>query len=138
MKMSSLPINPPHQIVELFILYGCNARQHGVHHAAHKRGGPSHRQAVGIRSSIYVQILHADAILKSRGHSQQHAAGMGGLGEKAVDMISVNRLQAVGNAARRTADAAWNIDKQRMRCVHGNLLRLQLRAKAFPPPRCNP
>ena len=32
---------------------------------------------------------------------------------KRQDMISVNRLQAVGNAARRTADPAGDVDEQR-------------------------
>ncbi|MNL03478.1 hypothetical protein D3C87_1240170 [compost metagenome] len=51
---------------------------------------------------------------------------MGGLGEDAVDRVAERQLQAEGHAARRAADAAGQIDEQRMLRIHDDPRRRQL------------
>ena len=50
--------------------------------------------------------------------AQQHARGVRGLREEAVDVVTKGQLQAKRHAARAAADAARQIDVQRMIGIH--------------------
>ena len=49
---------------------------------------------------------------------QQHARGVGRFGEEAVDVIAKRQLQAKRHASGAAANAARQINKQRMTGVH--------------------
>ena len=64
-------------------------------------------------------------------NAQQHARRVRWLREEAVDVIAKGQLQAKRHAAGATADAAWQIDMQRMIGIHHAALFGKLRFQAF-------
>ncbi|MNY04633.1 hypothetical protein D3C86_1373210 [compost metagenome] len=51
-------------------------------------------------------------------HSEQHAGGVGGLGEEAVNVIPEREFQAKGHPARTAAHSAGQVDEQRVFGIH--------------------
>ena len=63
--------------------------------------------------------------------AEQHARGVRRLREEAVDVIAKGQLQAKRHAAGATADAARQVDVQRMLRIHHAALFGKLRLQAL-------
>ena len=119
-------VGPLQKAEQLRVGHGVDAGDQAMRHGPGQLGGPRHRQPVRRRAVVEAEIVDRHA--RSEGHAREHAGRGGRLGEEAVDGIAEDVLQAEGDAARRAADAAGEMDEQRMARIHhdarlGELLR---------------
>ncbi len=89
-----------------------------LHRLAHEFGRPSDSQAIRLRLARQTDILDTDLTMKSCSDPKDHTACLGRFFIKYMYMVSIQEFQAKGNAPRRSAHSAGNIDKQRMFLVH--------------------
>ena len=111
-------IKRPEQREQILVLNGDIPGKERLNDPADQRGRAGHRQTVRRCSAADAEILHTDLIVTPGRKPQQHAACFCRLREEAVHVIPIDTLQSIGDAARCAADAAGNVDKQRMPAVH--------------------
>ena len=72
-------------------------------------------------------VLDRYAVVQAARHAEDHAGGLRRLYEEAVDRVAEYLLQPEGDAARRAADSAGQVDEERMLRVRRNAERFKLR-----------
>ena len=97
-----------------------------------KPEGAADGESVRRGAARQADILHADRILQAAGKAQQHARRFHRLSEVDVCRVAELLLQTKADTARRAADAAGNVNEQRVLVVHRDVLLGELRLE---PPR---
>ena len=108
------------------------AADHLLDRLPHKTRRAADGEAVRRGAARQANILHADLILQATGEAEQHARRFHRLGKVDMRRVAELLLQAKADTARRAADAAGNVNEQRVLVVHRDVLRGELRLE---PPR---
>ena len=98
----------------------------GADGAGDEHRGARHREAVGGGAVVEADIVDADRPVEPGGELHQHAGRGDGLDEDAVHRVAEQELQPEGDAPRRAADPAGQVDHQGMRGIDRDAGRRQL------------
>ena len=97
---------------------------------SHKFGRAPYRQAVCLCLPGQANVLHADIAVKPGCDAKDHTAGLHRFFIENMHIVSVKELQPKGHSARRAADSAGKVYKQRMLIVYFDLVLFQLLSEA--------
>lgn len=111
---------------ELFVGLGVEPRDQPAQAASDEPRRAPHGQPVGGGHVVDAEVLDADAIVLARQDAEQHARRVRRLGEDAVHGVPEDGLQPERDPARAAADAARQVDEQRLVGVHGDVERGEL------------
>ena len=93
-----------------------------LHHAADKAGRTANCQTVCMGQTGKTEIFYADFVLQTGCHADQHAGCLCRFGKEYMHIISEKLFKAESNTTGCAANAAGNINEQRMLCIHNDIL----------------
>ena len=100
--------------------------QQFFHRPADQSRGAADGQAVCSGLPAQADVPYGNRIVQAGSHPKQHAGSLRGLNKVTENVVFEFAFQSECDPARRSADTAWNINKERMFRIYGDLHLIKL------------